>query len=283
MKFAKNKHKNQRRKHSQEPGSMSAKADRHKLYELSVQDVSHEYSFINKTFREIRGYNAHLLREDFCGTAKMCCEWVSKRDKNTAVGVDIDPEVLGWGKKHNLRKLKSEARKRITMLRENVMKVRSKPAQVILAMNFSYQLFKQRDTLRKYFKNVQKSLANDGIFFLDAFGGYEAYSETKEKTKHKGFTYIWEQESYNPITGDMTCNIHFHFPDKSRMRKAFTYEWRLWTLPEIKELLEEAGFSKVTVYWEGTDEESGEGNGKYSPSLHGDADPSWVCYLTAEK
>ena len=99
MKFAKNKHKNQRRKHSQEPGSMSAKADRHKLYELSVQDVSHEYSFINKTFREIRGYNAHLLREDFCGTAKMCCEWVSKRDKNTAVGVDIDPEVLGWGKK----------------------------------------------------------------------------------------------------------------------------------------------------------------------------------------
>jgi len=285
MKFAKNKnkHKNQRREHSQEPGSMSAKADRHKLYEMSVQDVSHEYSFINKTFREIRGYNAHVLREDFCGTAKMCCEWVRKRDKNTAVGVDIDPEVLSWGKKHNFSKLKSAARKRITLLRENVMKVRSKPAQVILAMNFSYQLFKRRDTLKKYFKNVQKSLANDGIFFLDAFGGYEAYSETKEKTKHKGFTYIWEQESYNPITGDMTCHIHFHFPDKSRMKKAFTYEWRLWTLPELRELLEEAGFSKITVYWEGTDEESGEGNGKYSPSLRGDADPSWVCYLTAEK
>ena len=283
MKFAKNKHKNQKRKHSQQPGSISAKADRHKLYELSVQDVSHEYSFINKTFREIRGYNAHILREDFCGTAKMCCEWVSKRNKNTAVGVDIDPEVLSWGKKHNLRKLKSSARKRITLLRENVMKVKSKPAQVIMAMNFSYQLFKQRDTLRKYFKTVQKSLAKDGIFFLDAFGGYEAYSETREKTKRKGFTYIWEQESYNPITGDMTCHIHFHFPDKSRMKKAFTYEWRLWTLPELRELLEEAGFSKITVYWEGTDEESGEGNGKYSPSFHGDADPSWVCYLTAEK
>jgi len=283
MKFAKNKHKKHKRKHFQEPGSMSAKADRHNLYEQSVQDVSHEFDFINKTFRDIRGYKAHALREDFCGTANMCCEWVRKRGKNTAVGVDIDPEVLSWGKKHNLGKLKSEPRKRITLLQQNVMKVRTKPPQVILAMNFSYQLFKQKGTLRKYFKNVQKSLADDGVFFMDAFGGYEAYSETKEKTKHKGFTYVWEQESYNPITGDMTCHIHFHFPDKSRMKKAFTYEWRLWTLPEIRELLEEAGFSKVTVYWEGTDEESGEGNGKYSPSLHGDADPSWVCYLTAEK
>ncbi len=262
---------------------MNARADRHKLYELSVQDVAHEYDFINKTFRDIRGYNAHFLREDFCGTAKMCCEWVSKRDKNKAVGVDIDPEVLAWGKKHNLGQLKPDARKRVTLLEENVLKAKTKPAQVILAMNFSYQLFKQRDTLRKYFKSVRKALADDGVFFLDAFGGSEAYSETKEKTRHKGFTYVWEQESYNPITGDMTCHIHFHFPDKSSMKKAFTYEWRLWTLPEIRELLKEAGFSNVTVYWEGTDEETGEGNGKYSPSLQGDADPSWVCYLSAEK
>jgi len=283
MKFAKNKHKKHHKKHSHEPGTLSAKADRHALYELSVQEVSHEYDFINKTFRDIRGYNAHSLREDFCGTAKMCCEWVSHRVKNTAVGVDIDPEVLAWGKKHNLGKLKSDARKRITLLQSDVNQAKTKPAQVILAMNFSFQLFKQRESLRNYFKSVQKSLADDGVFFLDAFGGYEAYSETEEKTKHKGFTYIWEQEAYNPITGDMTCHIHFHFPDKSRLRKAFTYEWRLWTLPEIRELLEEANFSKVTVYWEGTDEESGEGDGIYSPSLQGDADPSWVCYLSAEK
>ncbi len=262
---------------------MSARADRHKLYEQSVQDVSHEYDFINRTFHDIRGYNARFLREDFCGTAKMCCEWVRKRHENRAVGVDIDPEVLAWSQQHNVGKLTSEARQRVTLLQENVLAARTDPAQVVMAMNFSYQLFKQRESLREYFKNVQQSLADDGVFFLDAFGGYEAYSETREKTKHEGFTYIWEQESYNPITGDMTCHIHFHFPDKSRLRKAFTYEWRLWTLPEIRELLAEAGFSNVTVYWEGTDEESGEGNGIYTPSLLGDADPSWVCYLSAEK
>ena len=94
MKFAKNQHKKHKRKQSRTSPSMSAKADRHQLYELAVQDVSHEYDFINKTFREIRGYNAHTLREDFCGTAKMCCEWVRKSDKNTAVGVDIDADDL---------------------------------------------------------------------------------------------------------------------------------------------------------------------------------------------
>ena len=284
MKTAKNKHKNHKNKNkSRKPATMSARADRHKLYERSVQDVSHEYDFINRTFRDIRGYNAHFLREDFCGTAKMCCEWVRKRDENRAVGVDIDPEVLAWSRQHNVRKLTSDARDRVTLLQENVLEARTDPAQVVMAMNFSYQLFKQRASLREYFKSVQQALAEDGVFFLDAFGGYEAYSETREKTRHDGFTYIWEQESYNPITGDMTCHIHFHFPDKSRLRKAFTYEWRLWTLPEIRELLAEAGFSKVTVYWEGTDEESGEGNGIYTPSMQGDADPSWVCYLSAEK
>ncbi len=278
--------KNRSKKHDNpatDKTTMSDEADRHALYELSVQEVTHEYEFINKTFHDIRGYHAHDLREDFCGTAKMCCEWVSRNSKNTAVGIDIDADVLDWSKKHNLKKLKSAARKRVSLLNDDVVQAKTKPAQIILAMNFSYQLFKQRETLKKYFRAVHQSLADDGVFFLDAFGGYEAYAETHEKTKQKGFTYIWEQESYNPITGEMICHIHFHFPDKSRLRKAFTYDWRLWTLPEIRELLEEANFTNVTVYWEGTDEETGEGNGIYSPSLQGDADPSWVCYLSAEK
>jgi hypothetical protein len=283
MKFAKNKQKQRKRKKSNDTKSMSSRADRHALYEISVQDVEHEYDFINKTYRKIKGYNAHTLREDFCGTANMCCEWVKNREKNTAVGVDLDPEVLAWGKENNLKKLEPAARKRITLIKDNVLTAKAKPAQVILAMNFSYQLFKTRKLMKTYFKKVHDSLADDGVFFLDAFGGYEAYQETKEKTKHKGFTYVWEQESYNPITGEMTCHIHFHFPDKSRLRKAFTYEWRLWTLPEIQEILQEAGFTNITVYWEGTDEETGEGDGIYSPTTHGDPDPSWVCYISAEK
>ena len=96
------------------------------------------------------------------------------------------------------------------------------------------------------------------------------------------FTYIWEQASFNPIDSCMTCHIHFEFPDKSRMDKAFSYHWRLWTLPEIREILYEAGFSKVDIYWEGTDEDKNEGNGIYTPSRIGDADPGWVCYIVAQ-
>ena len=81
----------------------------------------------------------------------------------------------------------------------------------------------------------------------------------------------------------MRCHIHFAFPDGSRLKKAFTYDWRLWTLPEIRELLDEAGFSRITVYWEGIDKKTGEGNGKYKPATVGEADPGWIVFITAEK
>ena len=262
---------------------MAAIADRHALYEASVQDVEVDQQFISETFKELRGHRARFLREDFCGTAKMCCEWVRQHPKNTAAGVDIDPEVLSWGRNNNLAKLKKNQRKRIKLIEKDVLKAKTKKAEIIVAMNFSYQLLTTRKHMTKYFKSVLKSLDDEGVFFLDAFGGYEAYKETREKRKLKGFTYIWEQEHYNPITGDITCHIHFKFKDKTCLNKAFTYEWRMWTLPELRELLEESGFSTVNVYWEGTDEESGEGDGMYSPTLKGDADPCWVCYVIAEK
>ena len=168
-------------------------------------------------------------------------------------------------------------------MHEDVLLARPGLADIILAMNFSYYLFTDRQSMREYFAAALQGLADDGVLFLDAYGGYEAPMVLQETRDCEGFTYIWDQESYNPITGDMTCHIHFHFPDKSRLRKAFTYDWRLWTLPELQEILHEAGFSNITVHWEGTDEETGEGDGIYSPSTHGDADPGWVCFITAEK
>ena len=70
--------------------------------------------------------------------------------------------------------------------------------------------------------------------------------------------------------------------DGTRIERAFTYEWRLWSAPEIRELLLEAGFSKATVYWEGEDED-GEGNGEFLPDEKGEADLAWIAYIVAEK
>ncbi len=74
MKLAKNKHKNNNKKQNNNSNTMCSNADRHALYELAIQNVEQEYDFVNTTYRKIKGYNAHTLREDFCGTANMSCE-----------------------------------------------------------------------------------------------------------------------------------------------------------------------------------------------------------------
>ena len=114
-------------------------------------------------------------------------------------------------------------------------------------------------------------------------GGSDAFVELEEARKVSGFTYIWDQHYYNPITGDVVNYIHYKFRDGTQMNKAFRYEWRLWTLPELREVLTEAGFGTVTVYWEGTDEETGDGNDEFTATTKGDADPGWIAYLVAER
>lgn len=263
---------------------MAVTADRHDLYQRSVQAVDAEIDFVDDSFKEMRGRRPTILREDFCGTANTSCEFIKRRPANRAVGVDLDGPTLEWGRQHNLKKLKPAARERLTLLQENVLTVKTEPVDIVLAMNFSYYIFTERDLMRRYFESVRASLAPGGVFFLDAFGGYDAFRELEEPRDIEDgkFTYIWDQAKYDPITGHATCRIHFTFPDGSKMRNAFEYHWRLWTLPEVRELLEEAGFQRVTIYWEGTDEETGEGDGDFKPADHADADPGWICYITAE-
>ncbi|BCO30670.1 hypothetical protein TspCOW1_07730 [Thiohalobacter sp. COW1] len=277
------KHKKGRGAGTNKP-ALASQADRHILYQDSVQDTEFEFEFINGTFERLRGRQPHLLREDFCGTAQMCCEWVRRDPHNRAVGVDLDTEVLDWAREHNLSQLEPEQRERVQLAEADVLEVRTEQApDLIIAMNFSYQGFKTREALRGYFERVREALTDDGVLIMDAFGGYEAFQELEEETEHDDFTYIWDQDFYDPITGAMTCHIHFSFPDGSRMDKAFTYHWRLWTLPELQELLKEAGFKRVTVYWEGTDEETNEGDGNFQPATQGEADPGWIAFLSAEK
>lgn len=263
--------------------SQAERADRHVLYQKAVQDTGFEFDFVDTTFKRLRGRRARLLREDFCGTAAMCCEWVRQRRDNRAIGVDLDPDVLTWGREHNLAELTPAQRRRVQLIEGNVLAVAPEPVDLLLAMNFSYQCFKDRATLRRYFERARAGLADDGVLIMDAFGGYDAYREMTERTDHKKFTYIWDQHHYDPVTGHMTCHIHFAFPDGSKMKNAFSYEWRLWSLPELQELLYEAGFQRVIVYWQGTEEGTNEGNGVFEPAEHGDADPAWICFISAEK
>lgn len=266
--------------------SLADRADRHRLYELSVQCAEAEVDFIDRNFRLLRGRSARLLREDFCGTASVCCEWVKRRKSNRALGIDIDPEVLGWGRKKNLSGLGEDVAERVTLLQEDVLEIEAKSPDIVVAMNFSYWLLKHRASVRRYFKRVRKALKDDGVFFLDAYGGYDSYRVITEERaiedESGDFTYVWEQAKYDPVTGHLLCHIHFAFPDGSRMDRAFSYDWRLWSLPEIRELLDEVGFRRVICYWQGWDQD-GNPDGVFTPVEEGEADAGWIAYLTAEK
>lgn len=263
---------------------MAEQADKHELYELSVQNVENEIEFLKDTFKQLRGRTAHVLREDFCGTASACCEWVRQGDDYQAIGVDNDASVLAWGRENRVSKLSAAVRPRVQLIESDVLTVKTPQVDLLTAFNFSFFIFDTREKLRRYFEKAHAALVDDGVLFLDMYGGPEAQEETREKTKYKkhGFSYIWHQETFHPITHFTRCHIHFKFSDGSKMKKAFTYEWRLWSAPEIIELLTEAGFSRARIFWEGTDED-GDGNGEFTPDEKGEADLAWIAYIVAEK
>ncbi|UCD74147.1 MAG: methyltransferase domain-containing protein [Phycisphaerales bacterium] len=272
-----------RRKPKKKGWRTAATSDLNELYELSVQEPEAECDLIDQVWKEKRKRLARSIREDFCGTAIVAMEWIKRRPDNTSIGVDLDTSVLEWAKERLPKRLTEEQAKRLTLIEGDVLKTTTEPVDSLLAMNFSYNLFKTRKELKHYFRCAYKALVDDGIMLLDAYGGSDSFLEMEEDRDLDGFTYVWDQQYYNPITGDVVNHIHFKFPDGTKIKKAFTYEWRLWTLPEIQELLLEAGFREVTVYWEGTDEETGEGDGEWTATTRGEACPGWVAYLAAEK
>jgi hypothetical protein len=269
------------KKNENKPRHMTANdVDLLDLYERSVQDPDHEMVFIEQVWKELRGRTCAFLREDFCGSSAVCRSWVKQTAGHRAVGVDLDEPTLDWARCKMQDSLTKDECSRMELVHGDVMDVPSELAECLVATNFSYFIFKTRDALRTYFESARRNITDDGLFLLDAYGGSDSFLEMEEERDCDGFTYIWDQHLYNPVNGDVINHIHFQFPDGTKIKNAFTYEWRLWTLPEIQELLLEAGFSAVHVYWEGTDED-GEGNGEWSQVTKADADEGWVAYLVA--
>ncbi len=261
--------------------SMASQADRYQLYQNSVQDAPADAAFLDDEFHRRRKRRALTLREDFCGTAALSSEFVARRPESRAVGVDLDPDPLVWGREHNIAPLGRAEQKRIELVESDVLDCSGPPVDLVAAMNFSYWIFETRDRMRTYFERVHRALNPDGLFFIDAYGGSDCHEEKEYAREEDGFDFIWDQVAFDPISGRMRCAIHYEFPDGSRLRNAFRYQWRFWSLPELRELLVEAGFTKTAVLWEGADE-NGDGNGEFEEVAEGSADETWIAYLVSE-
>ena len=259
------------------------KPDIYVLYERAVQSPDIHVALFNQIYAETRGgLKPSKLREDFCGTFAISCAWVESDPRNTALSIDLDPVPLKSGRQRNLSKLTPEQRKRVDVRQDNVLKVKSEPMDVIGVCNFSFFIFKTREELRKYFEVCRRSLGKNGVLVLEMSGGPGMIEETRERKqiRLKGtppYQYTWDQKSFDPITHNGHYAIHFRLRDGTTVRDAFTYDWRLWSIPEVRELLAEAGFEKSIVYWEV--EVDGEGTGEYKPHDKGTNDYCWCAYL----
>jgi hypothetical protein len=258
-------------------------ADKYELYQFAVQSPKEDVAFLARVYPTYRGKTAQHFREDFCGTGLLTATWIARGKDYTAEGFDIDPEPVSWGMEHNFEPL-GEAASRAVLHLKDVREPSRRPPDVRCAQNFSYFVFQERAELVDYFRKAYDDLAADGIFVLDIYGGPESMEEMEEVRRiDEGFTYVWDQHAYYPASGDYKSHIHFRFKDGTELKRAFSYEWRLWTLLEVRDALLEAGFPLVETYWEGTDEDGESGNGIYRKSAKGDNCLSWVTYLVAVK
>ncbi|KAJ8640103.1 hypothetical protein MRB53_016797 [Persea americana] len=245
------------------------------LYQKSVQSPKGDISYLQKFFLMYVGrrYPLHL-QEDFCGTALLSAEWLCSDPRRTAAGVDLDLEALTWCLENNVYKIGADGYSRISLFHGNVLqpsevvdsecttqmiscnsidnealkKIHSLPARdVVCAFNYSCCCLQRREDLVLYFKHALSSLSKrGGIFAMDLYGGTSSERKLRLQRRFSNFTYVWEQEEFDILNRTTRISLHFQLgKNQGTLRHAFTYSWRLWSLPEIKDCLEEAGFRSV--------------------------------------
>ncbi|MEZ6123309.1 MAG: hypothetical protein R3C49_09065 [Planctomycetaceae bacterium] len=267
--------------------TLADKADKFVCYQQSVQAPDHEIDIFEQVYKEAYGAKPVSLREDFCGTFAVCCEWVKSNRNRTAWGIDLCGDTLQWGRDHNLSQLKPAQQSRVELLQQDVRDGNTPPVDVLAAQNFSFWIFKTREELRTYFQAAHRNLNSQGVMVMDMMGGRECYDTTCTDKRtivkgKKGYDYHWQQATFNPVNHDASFYIHFRFADGSKLKNAFEYHWRFWTIPEVRELLQEAGFSESHVYWE-EETEDGEDSGIWSRGEQAPNNPSWLCYIIGVK
>lgn len=238
--------------------------DRHELYELCVQSPKDLVPLL----RAVHGGDPRTLGEDFAGTAAVSHLWV-QRDACHAVAVDLDEEALAWRTGHE----------RIAKHHCDVREAHD-PCDLLFVGNFSIGYLHTRDELVGYLTHARTRLdASGGVFVCDTYGGESAYTLGGVHRAHpmpagRLCRYTWEQHAADPTTGMVTNIIHFRVERAGvielEIDDAFVYEWRLWSIPELRDAMADAGFRDTRVYTKLADALDEEGNAYVMPVEDGE-------------
>lgn len=252
--------------------------DKHAAYALAVQSPQEDARFLRRVYQELSGKAPVTLREDFCGTFALCCAWVKLAAQNRAWGLDIDPDPLGYGACHYLPGLTTEQRSRLNIRKLDVMSPRAPKADIICAFNFSYFIFQRRNTLVSYFERCRRRLNPKGVFVVDIFGGPHHGHPCVDSKRLPGMKYFFEQSEFDPITNKTRFHLSFQPKGRRKLSRVFSYDWRMYSIPEIRDAMLDAGFKDTVVYWEGT-ARNGRGSGVFHRRNHGEPCQVWVAYI----
>jgi len=230
------------------------------LYESCVQNPD----LAVKLLRGIHAASPRILAEDFCGTAALSRAWARAIPDARAIAADIDPAPLKRAKAELAKGQNAKSRPALAKLR----------ADVLFVGNFSIGEIHDRPTLVRYLARSRKRLLPGGVFVCDLYAGESAFREGATQREHiladgTRVKYTWEQRTADPFTGRVENALHFRVFKGSElvqdMRDAFVYDWRLWSIPELRDAMLEAGFDRVDVYAQLPDAEDSDGNVYASP------------------
>jgi SAM-dependent methyltransferase len=239
--------------------------DKYDCYELCVQGGGGRW--IVPFLRALHGQQPRVLREDFCGTAAVSRRWAADLRRSgldgRAVGVDIDAEVLARGRAEASRAGAGDA---VELVRGDAVHDPVGPGEgcdVIYVGNFSIGYIHERADLVAYLRRCAQRLRlgaagfGGGVLVVDVYDGPGKYALGTLHRTHMGYgrevvQYAWEHRDADALTGMVDNAVHFRVIVDGELAAdlpdAFTYRWRLWSIPELRGAMAEAGFASSAVY-----------------------------------
>jgi len=116
-----------------------------------------------------------------------------------------------------------------------------------------------------------------GVMVLEQYAGPEACMTGSDIIElDDDLIAIWEQESFNAVTHQGINYLHFRSADGQPVAKPFVYDFRIWSLPELSDLLYEAGFGQLQFFQMG-----GEVTGNLEACSSAEIQDHWTVHIAA--